>query len=46
MLLIYIIVGQGPTALAVGAEEGSLDSFSLICHFSFPSSSLSGNGPI
>ena len=30
---IWIIVGQGPTALAVGA--GCLDIFSLIYHFSF-----------
>ena len=39
-LLLWIIVGQGPTALAVGAGEGCLDIFSLFCHFSFLSSSL------
>ena len=36
------IVGQGPTALAVGA--GCLDIFSLIYHFSFLFLSL-GHGP-
>ena len=36
------IVGQGPTALAVGAGGGCLDIFSLIYHFFFP---LSGSGP-
>ena len=33
------IVGQGPTALAVGAG-GGFDIFSLVCHFSFLSPSL------
>ena len=34
---ILITVGQGPIALAVGAGEGSLDIFTLICPFSsFP----------
>ena len=28
-------MGQGPTALAVGAGEGCLDIFSLVCHFFF-----------
>ena len=32
---ISIIVGQGPTGLAVGAGGGSLDIFSLVHHFSF-----------
>ena len=42
---IWIRVGQGPTALAVGAGGGCLDVFSLVCHL--PSSSLSlGDGPI
>ena len=42
--LIWIIVGQGPLALAVGADGGCLDIFSLIYHFSF---SLSlGDGPV
>ena len=40
VLLIWIIVGQGPIALAVGAGWGCLDIFSLIYHFSFLSSSL------
>ena len=35
VLLIWISVGQGPTALAVGAGGGCLDFFSLIDHFSF-----------
>ena len=35
VLLIWIRVGQGPTALAVGAGGGCLDIFSLIYHFSF-----------
>ena len=34
-LLIWIIVGLGPTSLAVGAGGGCLDIFSLIYHFSF-----------
>ena len=43
-LLIWIRVGQGPTALAVGAGGGCLDIFTLVYHFSF---SLSpGDGPI
>ena len=32
---IWILVGQGPTALAVGAGGGCLDIFSLLYHFSF-----------
>ena len=40
VLLIWIIVGLGPTALAVGAGGGCLDVFSLIYHFSFLSPSL------
>ena len=40
VLLTCIIVGQGPTALAVGAGGGGLDIFSLIYHFSFLSPSL------
>ena len=31
---IWIIVGQGPIALAVGAGGGCLDIFTLICPFS------------
>ena len=34
-LLIWIRVGQGPTALAVGAGGGCLDIFTLVYHFSF-----------
>ena len=42
---IWIIVGQGPIALAVGADGGCLDIFTLL--YSFPSFSLSlGDGPI
>ena len=37
---IWIIVGQGPTALAVGAGGGCLDFFSLVYHFSFLTPSL------
>ena len=40
VLLIWIRVGQGPTALAVGAGGGCLDIFSLVYHFSFLSPSL------
>ena len=39
-LLIWIIVGQGPATLAVGAGGGSLDIFSLVYHFPFLSPSL------
>ena len=35
-----IIVGQGPTALAVGAAVVCLDIFSLVYHFSVLSPSL------
>ena len=43
--LIWIIVGQGSTALAVGADWGCLDIFSLVYLFSFLSLSL-GDWPI
>ena len=36
----WMIIGQGPIALAVGAGGGCLDIFSLIYLFSFLSSSL------
>ena len=32
-----MIIGQGPTALVVGAGGGCLDIFTLICPFSSPS---------
>ena len=41
----YIIVGQGPIALAVGAGGGCLDIISLLYPFSPFSLSL-GDGPI
>ena len=37
---IWIIVGQGPTALAVDAGGGCLDIFSLVYRFSFLTPSL------
>ena len=37
---IWISVGQGPTALAVGAVGGCMDIFTLICPFSPLSPSL------
>ena len=40
VLLIWIIVGLWPTALAGGAEGGCFDIFSLVYHFSFLSSSV------
>ena len=40
ILLVWIRVGQGPTALAVGAGGGCLDIFTLISPFSFLSPSL------
>ena len=45
VLLIWIMVGQRPVALAVGAGGGCLDIFSLVYLFSFLSPSL-GDGPI
>ena len=45
VLLIWVIVEQGPIALAIGAGGGCLDIFSLIYLFSFLSPSL-GDGPI
>ena len=35
VLLVWMIVGQGPIPLAVGAVGGSLNIFSLIYLFSF-----------
>ena len=40
VLLLRIIVGQGPIALVVGAGGGCLDIFSLVYHFSPLSPSL------
>ena len=46
VLLIWIIVGQGPLALAVGAGVFFFGTFFfLVCLFSFLSPSL-GDGPI
>ena len=43
--IFWIIVGQGPFALAVGAGGGCLDIFTLLYLFSPLSPSL-GEGPI
>ena len=40
VLLIWIIVEQGPSVLAVGVGGGCLDISSLVYHFSFLSPSL------
>ena len=40
VLLIWIRVGQGPTALAMGAGRGCLDIFTLVYYFPFRSRSL------
>ena len=45
VLLIWIIVGQGPIALVIGAGGGCLDIFSLNYHFFSFSLSL-GDDPI
>ena len=37
---IWMIIGQGPTALAVGAGGDCLDIFSVLCPFSSHSPSL------
>ena len=42
---VWMIVGQGPIALAVGAGGGCLNIFSFVYLFSFLSPSL-GDGPI
>ena len=42
VLLVWIRVGQGPTALAVGAGGGCLDIFTLV----YPFSSLSRGGRV
>ena len=43
--IIWMMVGQGPIALAVGADGGCLDVFTLLYHFFSFSLSL-GDGPI
>ena len=35
ILLIWVIIGQGPTVFAVGAGRGCMVNFSLVDHFSF-----------
>ena len=40
VLLILIVVRQGPTALTVGAGGGCLDIFTLVYQFSFLSPTL------
>ena len=45
VLLIWIIVEQGPTVLTVGSGEGCLDTFTLVYQFFTFSLSL-GDGPI
>ena len=45
VLLIWIRLEQGPTALAVGASGCCLDSFTLVYHFPFLSPFLSGRRP-
>ena len=46
VLLIWIIVGQGSIALAVGAGGGCLDIFFLSSIFSLFLSHSLGDGPI
>ena len=43
---IWIIVGQGPTALTVGADGGCLDIFFSRLSFLFSYSLSLGDGPI
>ena len=43
---VWMKVGQGPIALAVGAGGGCLDIFNLVYPFSLLSPSLRGDGPI
>ena len=43
---IWITVGQGPTALVVGAGGGCLDIFTLMYLFLFSFSLSLGDGPI
>ena len=43
---LLMIVGQGPTALVVGAGGGCLDIFTLVYLFVFSFSLSLGDGPI
>ena len=43
---VWMIVGQGPIALAVGAGGGCLDIFTLLCPFSPLSPFSLGYGPM
>ena len=43
---IWMAVGQGPPALAVGAGGGCLDIFTLLCLFFSYFSLFLGDGPI
>ena len=43
VLLIWIRVGQEPTALAVGAGGGCLDFFSLVYHYPLAQQSCGGD---
>ena len=43
---IWITVGQGPSALVVGAGGGCLDIFNLVCPFLSSFSLSLGDGPI
>ena len=45
-LLICIILGQGPSVLAVGVGGGCLEIFSLVFHFSFSFSLSPGDSSI
>ena len=45
VLLIWIIIGQGPTALAVGAGGGCLDIFFSPLSLLFSFSLSLGDGP-
>ena len=46
VLLVWMMVGQGPIALAVGAGGGLFGHFSLICLVLFSFSLSLGDGPI
>ena len=43
---IWMTVGQGPSALAVGAGQGCLDICTLLCLFLSSLSLSLGDGPI